>query len=76
MKTVRKATDYLVVGQFVSIPESLPAPIIYSAECPNGKTVRIGKVVERMVSGGVAVDIQGKVWDYSNKESLQFSRVY
>jgi hypothetical protein len=72
----RKAADYLNVGQLVSIPESIPAPVVYSADCPNGKTVRVGKVVERMVSGGVAVDLQGKVWDYSNKEALQFSKVY
>lgn len=72
----RLATDYLQVGQMVSVPNHIPAPIVYTADAPSGKTVRTGVVVELLKSGAVAVDLGGKKWDYSNKEALQFSRVY
>ena len=72
----RLATDYLQVGQLVSVPTSIPAPIVYSVEHPNGVTVRVGKVAELLNGGAVAVEFSGKVWDYSNREALQFSRVY
>ena len=72
----RLATDYLQVGDLVIVPDSRPAPVVYSAECPNGKTVRQGRVAELLNGGMIAVDLGGKVWDYSNREALQFSRVY
>ena len=75
-KAKRLATDYLQVGDLVVIPDSLPAPIVYLAGCPNGKTVRQGRVAELLNAGMIAVDFGGKVWDYSNSEALQFRRVY
>lgn len=72
----RLATQYLKVGDLVVVPNSIPAPVVYSAECPNGKTVRQGRVAELLNGGAVAVEFGGKVWDYSNREALQFSRVY
>ena len=72
----RKATDYLAIGQFVVVPDSVVAPIVYSVKHPAGHTVRIGRVCELLTNGGVSVDFSGKTWDYSNKEALQFSRVY
>lgn len=75
----RKATDYLQVGQMVRVPDHIPAPILYSAKNPNGATERIGIVIERFTQGGVAVEFGStspKCWDYSNKEALQFCKVY
>lgn len=76
MKQNRKATDYLAIGDLVMVPDHITAPIIYTEDCENGKTVRVGKVAEKLNRGGVAVDFGGKVWDYSNIESLQFHRVH
>ena len=75
-KIQRRATDYLTVGQLVNIPDHLSAPIVYSAETPNGRTVRQGAVCELLAGGAVAVNLDGKIWDYSNREALQFQRVY
>lgn len=78
-RKLRKATDYLQVGQMISVPEHISAPILYSGKYPGGKTERIGIVVERFASGGVAVEfgsIYTKTWDYSNREALQFCKVY
>lgn len=72
----RKATDYLAVGDVVSVPTSISAPIIYSEKHPNGATVRVGRVCELLIGGGVCVDFGGKSWDYSNREALQFSRIH
>jgi len=75
-KTTRKATDYLSAGDWVRVPDSIPAPILYSAETPNGATVREGQIEERFVTGGVSVRFGSKTWDYSNREALQFSRIH
>lgn len=78
MKSQRKASDYLQVGQMIVVPEHIPAPILYSNNHPNGKTERIGVVVERFVSGGVAVEFGSTypaTFDYSRREALQFCRV-
>ena len=75
-KTTRKATDYLSAGDWVRVPDSIPAPILYSTETPNGATVREGQVEDRFVQGGVSVRFGSKTWDYSNKEALQFSRIH
>lgn len=75
-KAKRFATDYLQVGQLVRIPANLPAPVVYTAEAPNGVTVRQGSVAELLNAGAVSVNLGGKVWDYSNREALQFQRVY
>lgn len=74
-KTIqRKATDYLNIGDKVRIPEKLAAPVVY--DVPNGRTVREGVIVEKLLGGGVCVNLGGKCWDYSNKEALTFSRYY
>lgn len=75
-KAIIKATDYLSIGDLVVVPENISAPIIYSPIHPNGAVVRVGRVVERLTNGGVCVDLGGKSWDYSNREALQFSRVF
>ncbi len=75
----RKATDYLQVGQMVRVPDHIAAPILYSEKNPNGVTERVGVVVELLNQGGVAVEFGAtfpKTWDYSNKEALQFCKVY
>ena len=72
----RKATDYLSVGDMVVVPAHITAPVIYTEKHQNGITVRTGKVAEKLSSGGVSVEFGGKTWDYSNRESLQFSRCF
>jgi hypothetical protein len=75
-KPKRLATDYLSIGDMVVVPKTVARPIIYTADAPNGKTVDTGRIVEKLNAGAVAVDFCGKVWDYSNREALQFSRVH
>lgn len=78
MKSQRKASDYLEIGQLVHVPDHILVPTLYSAEYPYGHSERFGIVVERFVSGGVAVEFGStypKTFDYSNREALQFCRV-
>ena len=75
-RITRKATDYLSVGDMVVVPAHIPAPVIYTEKHQNGVVVRTGKVAEKLSSGGVSVEFGGKTWDYSNREALQFSRVF
>jgi hypothetical protein len=71
----RRATDYLQVGDVVTIPEDIPCPIIYTEECPYGKTVRSGRIHEKLAHGALSVEFPTmKFWDFSNKEALRFSR--
>jgi len=75
-KQTRLATNYLTVGDMVRIPASLPAPVVYTSANPNGVTVREGKIAEKLNAGAVSVNLGGKIWDYSNREALQFQRVH
>lgn len=72
----RKATDYLSIGDTIEVPSNIAAPIIYSEQHPNGKTMRVGKIVEKLIGGAVAVQFADKKWDYSNREALQFRRFF